>query len=71
MRIALIILGVILAAVGGVLAYRSFFIEPHAAIVISEAEVREVPNMARVAGGLALLAAGAGVAFFAALGRRR
>ncbi|MBA3240667.1 MAG: hypothetical protein H0T60_05520 [Acidobacteria bacterium] len=71
MRVVLIILGVILAAVGGVLAYRSFFIEPHAAIVISNAEVREVPNMARVAGGLALLAAGAGVAFFAALGRRR
>ena len=71
MRIVLVILGVIFAAVGGVLAYRSYFIEPHAAIVISEAEVREVPNMARVAGGLALLAAGAGVAFFAALGRRR
>ncbi|MCA1635352.1 MAG: hypothetical protein LC802_17105 [Acidobacteria bacterium] len=70
MRIVLVILGVILAAVGGVLAYRSFFIEPHAAIVISGAEVREVPNMARVAGGLALLVAGAGVAFFAALRRR-
>ncbi len=70
MRIALIIIGITLAAVGGTLAYRSFFIEPNAAIVISNTEVREVPNMARVVGGLALLFAGAGVAFFAARRRR-
>ncbi|HEU4597542.1 MAG TPA: hypothetical protein VFS10_20610 [Pyrinomonadaceae bacterium] len=70
MRIALIIIGVTLAAVGGTLAYRSFFIEPEAVIVISDAQVREVPNMMRVAGGLLLLLAGAAVAFFAALRRR-
>jgi hypothetical protein len=69
-RIALVIIGITLAAAGGTLAYRSFFIEPQAAIVISNAEVREVPNMARVLGGLLLLLAGAGVAFFAALRRR-
>ncbi len=70
MRIALIILGITLAAVGGTLAYRSFFVEPSAAVVISDTQVREVPNMARVAGGLALLLVGAGLAFFAALRRR-
>jgi hypothetical protein len=69
-RIALVIIGVTLAAVGGVLAYRSFFVEPDAVIVISDTQVREVPNMARVAGGLLLLFAGAAVAFFAALRRR-
>ena len=67
---ALIILGIVLAAAGGVLAYRSFFVEPHTAVVITETSVREVPNMARVAGGLALLAAGACLALFAALRRR-
>jgi len=69
-RIALVIIGITLAAVGGTLAYRSFFVEPDSVIVISNARVREVPNMARVAGGLLLLLAGAAVAFFAALRRR-
>jgi hypothetical protein len=69
-RIALVILGVTLAAVGGVFAYRSFFIAPHSAIVIDGAGIREVPNMTHVAGGLALLVAGASIAFLAALKRR-
>ena len=70
MRIALVIIGITLAAVGGTLAYRSFFIEPNSAIVISDTQVRELPNLARVAGGLLLLFAGAAVAFFSALRRR-
>jgi hypothetical protein len=70
LRVALVIFGIALAAVGGVLAYRSYFIEPHTAVVITDASIREVPNMARVAGGLVLLAAGTGLALFAALRRR-
>ena len=70
MRVFLIIFGIALAAAGGVLAYRSYFVEPHAAVVITETTVREVPNMARVAGGIVLLLAGAAVAVFAALRRR-
>ena len=70
MRVALIIFGIVLAAVGGVLAYRSYFVEPHAAVVITDTSIREVPNMARVAGGLVLLAAGTGLSLFAALRRR-
>jgi hypothetical protein len=69
-RIALVIIGITLAAVGGTLAYRAFCLHPEAAIIISDTQVREVPNMARVAGGLALLLVGAGLAFFAALRRR-
>ena len=45
------IVGILLAAVGGVLAYRSYFVEPSAAVVITETTVRELPNMARVAVG--------------------
>jgi hypothetical protein len=61
-RVFLIIFGIMLA-------YRSYFVEPHAAIVITGTAVREVPNMTRVAGGLVLLAAGAAVALSAALRR--
>jgi hypothetical protein len=70
LRVALIIFGIALAAAGGVLAYRSYFVEPSAAVVITNVSVREVPNMARVAGGLVLLAAGTSLALFAALRRR-
>jgi hypothetical protein len=69
-RVFLIIFGIVLAAAGGVLAYRSYFVDPHTAVVITDTTVREVPNMARVAGGLILLAAGAAVSLFAALRRR-
>jgi uncharacterized membrane protein YidH (DUF202 family) len=70
-RVFLIVFGVLLAAAGGALAYRSYFVEPSAAVVITETTVREVPNMTRVAGGLVLLALGAALAIFAALRRRR
>jgi len=69
-RIVVIILCVAAAAAGGVIAYRALFVEPHAAIVITDTSVRELPNMTRAAVGLVLLAAGAGVALFAALRRR-
>ena len=69
MRGFLVIFGIVLAAAGGVLAYRSYFVEPAAAVVITETAVREVPNMTRVAGGLALFVAGAALALFAALRR--
>ena len=71
MRIAVIILGVAVAAAGGVIAYRALFVEPHAAVVITDTSVRELPNMTRAAVGLVLLAAGVSVALFAALRRRR
>ncbi|HVF44906.1 MAG TPA: hypothetical protein VM936_17915 [Pyrinomonadaceae bacterium] len=70
MRVFLIIFGVVLAAAGGVLAYRSYFLEPGTAVVITDTTVREVPNMMRVVGGLVLLAAGSAVAIFSALRRR-
>jgi hypothetical protein len=69
-RVVLIIFGIVLAAAGGVLAYRSYFVAPHAAVVITETTVREIPNMTRVAGGIVLLALGAAVALFAAIRRR-
>ncbi|MGB8509447.1 MAG: hypothetical protein WCD76_13740 [Pyrinomonadaceae bacterium] len=70
MRIVVALIGVILAAVGGVIAYRALFLDPHAAIVVTETNVRELPNMWRLAGGLVLFCAGAGVAFLGAFRRR-
>ena len=71
MRALLVIAGVVLAALGGVVAYRAAFVAPHAAVVVSETSgsVREVSNVWHVAGGLLLLLVGAGLAFLAA--RRR
>lgn len=66
MRIIAIIFGIVVAAIGGVIAYRALFLEPSSAIVITETEVRELPNTFRVVGGIALLAIGATLALFAA-----
>ena len=67
LRTVAIIFGIVLAAVGGVIAYRAFFLEPIAAVVISSEGVRELPDTFRVAGGIALLIVGAAIAFTTAL----
>ena len=66
LRAIAIILGIVLAAIGGVIAYRAYFIEPSAAVIISERGVRELPDTYRIIEGLVLLVLGAMVAFYAA-----
>ena len=66
MRVVLIILGLLIATVGGVIAYRALFLEPTSTVVITETEIKELPNYARVVGGTLLLLIGAAVAFLAA-----
>ena len=66
LKIVLVIAGIVLAAVGGVIAYRAMFLEPSAAVVITNTEVRELPNMMRTIGGIVMFLAGATVAFLAA-----
>ncbi|MBA3515382.1 MAG: hypothetical protein H0T77_13525 [Pyrinomonadaceae bacterium] len=63
MRIIGIIFGILVAAIGGVVAYRALFLDPSSAVIVTETEVRELPNTFRVVGGIALLAIGATVAF--------
>lgn len=70
MRAGVLLLGILFASAGGVMAYRALFVEPHAAVVVTERGVRELPDLARAAGGLVLLFAGAAAAIFAALRRR-
>jgi hypothetical protein len=67
MRTVVVIFGFVLAALGGVIAYRAFFLEPSTAVVISNEGVRELPNTFRVAGGIALLIVGAAIAFTVAV----
>ena len=68
MRIVALILGMVIAAWGGAIAYRAFFLEPDAAVVINTTSgaVREYPNLLRASLGIVMLVGGACVAFFAA-----
>ena len=67
LRAIAVILGIVLAAVGGVIAYRAFFVEPSAAVVISNEAIRQLPNTRNVAEGIVLFIMGAGIAFLAAV----
>lgn len=71
MRPILVICGIVVAAVGGVIAYRALFLEPSAAIVVTNTEIRELPNYTRVVGGIVLLIAGFAIAFFTAARKKR
>ena len=65
-RVIGFILGLAVAAGGGVIAYRALFLEPSAAIVVTNTDIREVPNTLRVTGGMIMLVAGMALAFYAA-----
>jgi len=71
LRAIAIIFGIVIAAVGGVIAYRAFFLEPSSAVVVPNTGVRELPDTFRVVGGFALLILGAVVAFTAAPRRKQ
>ena len=66
MKVIGFILGLAVAAAGGVITYRALFLEPSAAIVVTNADIREVPNTLRVTGGIIMLIAGMALAFYAA-----
>ena len=71
LRAFCIIFGIVLAAIGGVIAYRALFLEPASAVVISSRGVRELPDTFRLVEGIVLLIVGAAIAFIAALRRPR
>ncbi len=70
LRAITVIFGIVLAAVGGVIAYRALFLEPTSAVIISEKGVRELPDYFRVISGVALLLIGFVIAFLAARRKR-
>ena len=71
LRAIAIIFGIVLAAAGGVVAYRALFLDPASAFVISNSGVHELPDTFRVIVGSTLLIVGAAIAFTAALKRPR
>ena len=66
MKVLLLIVGILLATAGGVIAYRALYIEPRSAVVITETGIREIPNQARVVGGALMFVGGTALALFAA-----
>ncbi|HEX8177265.1 MAG TPA: hypothetical protein VF543_19410 [Pyrinomonadaceae bacterium] len=66
MRIIALIFSIVIAALGGVIAYRALFLEPSAAVVITSTDVREVQNWWKAAGGILMLLVGAALAIRAA-----
>ncbi|HEY5403079.1 MAG TPA: hypothetical protein VIK24_09425 [Pyrinomonadaceae bacterium] len=66
MRVFLLIVGILVATAGGVTTYRALYVEPRSAVIITESEVRELPNYKRVVGGALMLVCGAAVAVIAA-----
>ena len=70
LRIIAVIFGIVLAAVGGVTAYRAYFLEPSAAVVITNTDVRELPDTFRVVSGILLLLVGAAIAYTVALRKK-
>ena len=68
-RAAAVVIGIALAALGGVVAYRAASVEPRTAVRISEDGVREVHNTPRIVGGILLFLLGVALPVYAA--RRR
>ena len=66
MKALLLILGIMLATVGGVITYRALYVEPTSAVIITDTDIRQLPNYARVVGGALLFVGGTALALFAA-----
>ena len=66
MKVLLLIVGVILATAGGVMTYRTLYVEPKSAVVITDTGIRQIPNQARVVGGALLFVGGSALALYAA-----
>jgi hypothetical protein len=71
MKILLLIVGILVATIGGVITYRALYIEPRSAVVITETGIREIPNQARVVGGALLFVGGTALALFAATRKKK
>ncbi|MFN2532549.1 MAG: hypothetical protein ABR555_14755 [Pyrinomonadaceae bacterium] len=69
MKFLLLIIGMVLATWGGVIAYRALYVERKPTVVITSNEIKEVPSYTKVVGGTLLFVGGAALAIFAATRR--
>lgn len=67
MKTVLLIIGILLATAGGVITYRALYVEPKSAVVITDSEVRELPNYTRVIVGALLFVGGSALALYSAV----
>ena len=65
MKTLLLILGILLATIGGVITYRALYVEPPT-VVISDGGIRELPNHTRVVSGALLFVGGTALALYGA-----
>jgi len=62
----LLILGILIATAGGVITYRTLYVEPKSGVVITDSGIRQIPDQARVVGGALMFVGGSALALFAA-----
>ena len=67
MRAILLIVGILVATAGGVITYRALYVEPRSAVIVTETDVRELPNYTRVVGGALLFVSGTALALYSAV----
>ncbi len=67
MKAVLLIVGILIATAGGVITYRALYVEPKSAVIITESEVRELPNYGRVITGALLFVGGSALALYSAV----
>ena len=67
MRALLLVLGILLATAGGVITYRALYTEPRSTVLLTQTEVRQLPNYTRVVGGALLFVGGTALALYAAV----
>lgn len=59
-----------MASAGGVILYRTLYVEPRTAVVITESSIRELPDYWHIAGGIVLLIIGFVLALYSGRTRR-
>jgi hypothetical protein len=67
MKVLFLIVGMMVATAGGVITYRALYLEPKSAVVITDGDIRELPNYTRVIGGALLFVGGSALALYAAV----
>ena len=71
MKALLLIVGILIATAGGVITYRTLYVEPKSAVVITDSGIRQIPDQARVVGGALMFVGGSALALFAATRKAR
>lgn len=70
MKAVLLIVGILVATAGGVITYRALYVEPRSAVIITESDIRELPNYTRVVTGALMFVGGSALALYAAIRKR-